>query len=88
MFQGRIYCPVSFNPRSYKRSDACGVPFTNIAKSFQSTLLQEERQGATETNADGTVFQSTLLQEERRRFSSSANSLTAFNPRSYKRSDR
>ncbi len=39
------YRRVDFNPRSYKRSDNCRGEVWVAAYRFQSTLLQEERQG-------------------------------------------
>ena len=77
----------TFNPRSYKRSDSKFVNTNEPEYSFQSTLLQEERQGAIFLSSNSPSFQSTLLQEERQEIVADFLSLYAFNPRSYKRSD-
>ena len=54
---------------------------------FQSTLLQEERQGSDKVNLLTQIFQSTLLQEERQCVPYKKHNCFYFNPRSYKRSD-
>ena len=56
-------------------------------KLFQSTLLQEERQGWNSLPEICAKFQSTLLQEERQRRNVHSKDREYFNPRSYKRSD-
>ena len=57
---------LTFNPRSYKRSDNFVVISSCRSVFFQSTLLQEERQFPTSIYRLCSGFQSTLLQEERR----------------------
>ena len=59
-----------------------------IARIFQSTLLQEERQRRRKAKAFHFKFQSTLLQEERHvEIICDSARPDDFNPRSYKRSD-
>ena len=79
--------PCSFNPRSYKRSDAVRRGLLPGLQIFQSTLLQEERRMRLFGISLLRIFQSTLLQEERRGWNVLCFSADPFNPRSYKRSD-
>ena len=59
------FCSISFNPRSYKRSDYFQRYMQKTLERFQSTLLQEERQHSRWRFSFNICFQSTLLQEER-----------------------
>ena len=80
---------LSFNPRSYKRSDQEKFMRMGVKLFFQSTLLQEERPSVFQIIINCGLFQSTLLQEERPIVTFLLIShLFTFNPRSYKRSDR
>ena len=78
--------PEDFNPRSYKRSDYDGY---HRALHPQISIHAPTR-GATWVipgHKLSILFQSTLLQEERHLFNIPINTITYFNPRSYKRSD-
>ena len=59
------FCSISFNPRSYKRSDYFQRYMQKTLERFQSTLLQEERLNYVILRLLTLHFQSTLLQEER-----------------------
>ena len=78
---------LSFNPRSYKRSDKKFHHMPIRILCFQSTLLQEERLESPLRTTRSKSFQSTLLQEERPGYTIDLKTGKAFNPRSYKRSD-
>ncbi len=82
------FCSISFNPRSYKRSDYFQRYMQKTLERFQSTLLQEERLNYVILRLLTLHFQSTLLQEERLLDCVPVVFIQfSFNPRSYKRSD-
>ena len=78
---------ISFNPRSYKRSDVAFL----INSSSGILSIHAPTRGATTLHAHSTqtltYFQSTLLQEERLHVLFFFDHTRSFNPRSYKRSD-
>ena len=80
--------PLSFNPRSYKRSDSEDQKRMITIYTFNPRSYKRSDKGQTSMFALIFFFQSTLLQEERLCKRVCIFNVSTFNPRSYKRSDK
>ena len=78
---------VTFNPRSYKRSDRRISLVWSAICGFQSTLLQEERQGSVFIGKRGRAFNPRSYKRSDHIRTVVTARYATFNPRSYKRSD-
>ena len=78
---------ISFNPRSYKRSDLSSKCLSYFFFSFNPRSYKRSDVTRSPILIPFSDFQSTLLQEERPMHLLLHPQIQSFNPRSYKRSD-